>query len=108
MGYDSQRFIYAFDEAGMNNAMRQQVLTLYLSTSALDSRVVGWAIYDGTGKNRFTTGDNNEAPYETGLDALLDGWRLIQHPILIPPYPGEEYSTSFMKYGFVFEKLEAS
>ena len=92
----------------MHNSMRQQVLTLYLSTSALDSRVVGWAIYDGTGKNRFTTGDNNEAPYETGLEALLDGWRLIQHPILIPPYPGEEYSTSFMKYGFVFEKLEDS
>ena len=27
-------------------------------------------------------------------------------PVLIPPYPGEEYSTSFLKYGFVFEKLE--
>ena len=90
----------------MNNTMRQKVLTLYLSTSALDSHVLGWAIYDGTGKNRFTTGDSDEPPYETGLDALLDGWRLIQHPILIPPYPGEEYSTSFMKYGFVFEKLE--
>ena len=69
----------------MNNTMRQKVLTLYLSTSALDSYVLGWAIYDGTGKNRFTTGDSNEPPYETGLDALLDGWRLIQHPMLIPP-----------------------
>ena len=90
----------------MQNTCRQKVLTLYLSTSALDSQVMGWAIYDGTGKQRFTTGDNNEPPYETGLEALLDGWRLIQHPILIPPYPGEEYTTSFMKYGFVFEKLE--
>lgn len=91
----------------MNDTLRQKVLTLYLDTSALDSRVMGWAVYDGTGKATFTTGDSNEPPYETGLDALLDGWRLIQHPILIPPYPGEEYSTSFMKYGFVFEKLEA-
>lgn len=90
----------------MNNSLRQKVLTLYLSTSALDSMVLGWAIYDGTGKEQFTTGDNTEPPYETGLDALQDGWRLIQHPTLIPPYPGEEYSTSFMKYGFVFEKLE--
>ncbi len=90
----------------MATAQRQKVLTLYLSTSALDSRVVGWAIYDGTGNDSHTTGDNNEAPYDTGLDALKDGWRLIQHPVLIPPYPGEEYSTSFMKYGFVFEKLE--
>ena len=89
----------------MNDTQRQQVLTLYLSTSALDSRVMGWAMYDGTGQQTHTTGDSNEPPYETGLAALLDGWRLIQHPILIPPYPGEEYSTSFMKYGFVFEKL---
>ncbi len=90
----------------MASRLRQQVLALYLSTSALDSQVLGWAIYDGTGKDRFTTGDNSEPPYETGLEALLDGWRLIQHPSLIPPYPGEEYSTSFMKYGFIFEKLE--
>lgn len=92
----------------MQDSLRQKVLTLYLSTSALDSQVLGWAIYDGTGAENFTTGDNTEPPYETGLDALKDGWRLIQHPILIPPYPGEEYSTSFMKYGFVFEKLEAT
>lgn len=79
---------------------------LYLSTSALDSRVLGWAMYDGTGTETHTTGDSDQVPYETGLEALRAGWRLIQHPILIPPYPGEEYSTSFMKYGFVFEKLE--
>ncbi len=90
----------------MSSTQRQKVMTLYLATSALDSRVLGWALYDGTGKERYTTGDNNEAPYDNGLQALLDGWRLIQHPILIPPYPGEEHSTSFMKYGFVFEKLE--
>ncbi len=86
--------------------IRQQVLTLYLSTSALDSRVLGWSMYDGTGNQAHTTGDSDTPPYETGLDALRDGWRLLQLPVLIPPYPGEEYSTSFMKYGFVFEKLE--
>jgi len=90
----------------MKHTIRQKILTLYLSTSALDSQVLGWALYDGTGKEAFTTGDNDEAPYETGLAALRDGWRLIQQPVLIPPYPGEEYSTSFMKYGFLFEKLE--
>ena len=87
-------------------SIRQQVLTLYLSTSALDSRVLGWSIYDGTGAQAHTTGDSDSPPYETGLDALRDGWRLLQLPVLIPPYPGEEYSTSFMKYGFVLEKLE--
>ena len=90
----------------MAATIRQKVLMLYLHTSALDSRVLGWSMYDGTGKSAHTTGDSDQAPYDTGLDALKDGWRLIQHPVLIPPYPGEEYTTSFMKYGFVFEKLE--
>ena len=90
----------------MSNTLRQKVLVLYLSTSALDSEVMGWSIYDGTGKENYTMGDSLEPPYPTGLDALLDGWRVIQIPTLIPPYPGEEYTTSFMKYAFVFEKME--
>jgi len=90
----------------MASALRQKVLVLYLKTSALDSNVCGWAIYDGTGKDSHTTGDSFEAPYPTGLDALKDGWRVIQFPQLIPPYPGEELTTSFMKYEFIFEKLE--
>ena len=40
------------------------------------------------------------------MDALLDGWRVIQFPQLIPPYPGMEYSTSFKKNEYIFEKLE--
>lgn len=90
----------------MTANQRQQILVLYLGNSALDSNVKGWSKYDGTGKAKHTTGDSLELPYATGLDALLDGWRVIQFPQLIPPYPGEEYSTSFMKYEFIFEKLE--
>jgi hypothetical protein len=85
---------------------RQKILVLYLSSSALDSGVRGWAFYDGTGKTHHTTGDSQEAPYATGLDALQDGWRVIQFPQLIPPFPGEAYTTSFMKHEFIFEKLE--
>ena len=87
--------------------LRQQVLVLYLSASALDGHVVGWSVYDGTGRTRPTTGDGDEPPYETGLGALLDGWRLIQAAQLIPPYLGHEYDTSFLKHEFLFEKLAA-
>lgn len=89
----------------METGQYQQVLILYLASSALDSEVRGWAIYDGTGREAHTTGDSQEPPYSTGLNALQDGWRVIQFPTLIPPYPGEEYTTSFMKYQFVFEKI---
>ncbi len=87
------------------SAVRQQVLVLYLATSALDSPVVGWSLYDGTGRTSPTTGDSDEPPYGTGVAALCDGWRLIQAAQLIPPYPGHEYDTSFLKHEFFFEKL---
>ncbi|MPY62562.1 hypothetical protein [Streptomyces spongiae] len=85
--------------------MRQRVLVLYLTTSALDSKVVGWSRYDGTGRTTPTAGDSDEPPYTTGLDALLDGWRLIQASQLLPPSPGHEYDVSFLKHEFFFEQL---
>ena len=88
--------------------MKQQVLVLYLATSALDSTVVGWARYDGTGRTSPTTGDAEEPPYDTGLAALRDGWRLFQVSPLLPPAPGHEYGTSFLKHEFLFEKLGAT
>jgi hypothetical protein len=89
----------------MITLVRQQVLVLYLSTSALDGKVVGWSRYDGTGHSEPTTGDSDEPPYETGVEALRDGWRLFQAAQLIPPYPGHEYDVSFLKHEFLFEKL---
>ncbi|MET8764044.1 hypothetical protein [Lentzea sp. NPDC004782] len=86
-------------------SLRQQVLVLYLATSALDSPVVGWSRYDGTGATRPTTGDSDEPPYADGVAALRDGWRLIQASPLLPPQAGAEYGTSFLKHEFFFEKL---
>ena len=87
--------------------LRQKILILYLANSALDSEVKGWTHYDGTGRAAHTTGDSDRPPYASGLNALLDGWRVIQFPQLNPPYPGLEYTTSFQIYEYIFEKLEA-
>ena len=70
--------------------------------------VVGWSTYDGTGQTSPTTGDSDEPPYESGLDALKDGWRLFQAAQLLPPQPGHEYDVSFLKHEFFFEKLVAA
>ena len=85
---------------------RQQLLILYLASSALDTPVVAWSIYDGTGRTKHMAADSDEPPYKTGLHAMRDGWRLIQLSQLIPPYPGEEFTTSYQRYECVFEKLE--
>lgn len=85
--------------------LRQQVMVLYLGTSALDSAVIGWTRYDGTGRSRPTMGDSDEPPYATGLDALLDGWRLLQMSQLVAHAQGHEYDTAYLPYEFLFEKI---
>lgn len=84
---------------------RQTVLVLYLSNSALDSAVVGWSRYDGTGQTRHMAGDSEDPPYRTGLEALKDGWRLFQASQLLPHQRGAEFDVSYLKYEFWFEQL---
>ena len=85
--------------------IRQTVLVLYLSTSALDSPVIGWSVYDGSCAREHMAGDAEKPPYGTGLEALRDGWRLIQASQLLPHPPGGEFRTGYLKYEFLFEKL---
>lgn len=85
---------------------RQQVLFLYLASSALDDRVVAWSHYDGAGEGPTPPLDPAASPpYATGVDALRDGWRLLQVSPLLPPAPGAERRVSYLRHEFVFEKL---
>jgi hypothetical protein len=95
----------SFETPSATPHVRQQLLVLYLGTSALDSEVIGWTRYDGTGQSRPTTGDSDEPPYATGLDALLDGWRLLQMSQLIAHPRGEEYDVGYLPYEYLFERL---
>ena len=83
---------------------RQKVMLLYLADSNLESHVVGWTLWDGTGERRHMSGDSDQPPYPTGLDALLAGWRLFQLSPLVPEAPGFEFRTSYLKYEFAFEQ----
>lgn len=84
---------------------RQVVMVLYLANSALDSPVIGWAVYDGTGRTRRMSGDEDQPPYATGLAALQDGWRLFQASTLQPHARGEEFDLAYLKYEFFFEQI---
>jgi hypothetical protein len=86
-------------------ARRQKVMILYLADASLESHVIAWARYDGTGDKLHMSGDEAEPPYPTGLDALLDGWRLFQFSPVQPSAPGQEFATSYLKYEFAFEQL---
>jgi len=85
--------------------LRQQLLILDLNYPSLNSGVGAWALYDGTGKYDPTTGDQEEPPYNSVLEAMKDGWRVIQCPQLIPPMPGMEYTTSYLKFEYILERM---
>ena len=86
-------------------ALRQKVMVLYLASPALDTKVIAWAFYDGTGETSHQSGDQETPPYRTGLAALEDGWRLIQASPLVSHVPGAEFRTDYLKYEFFFEQI---
>ena len=88
------------------SSLRQQLLVLYAHSPDLHSAITAWSMYDGTGKERPTSGDGDEPPYPSVVAAMRDGWRVIQFPQQFPAYPGMEYNTSYLKYEYILEKLE--
>lgn len=87
---------------------RQQILVLFLTGSDLRSGTAAWSFYDGAdGKakdSKFTIRED-KAPYGSVLEAMKDGWRVLQISEAKPAAPGEEYHTSFLKFETVLEKM---
>lgn len=86
----------------------QQVLFLWLSDSALDAGAIAWSLYDGAspkGRPVPPIEPDAQPPYASGLEALRDGWRLIQASPLIPAAPGAETQTSYLRHEFIFERF---
>ena len=82
---------------------RQQILYLWGNGSALDSIVIGWAFHDGSEGSGPELPDG-DPPYGTGVEALRDGWMLIQSAQLVAPAPGTEHVNAYLEYEFVFER----
>ncbi|MBC8365232.1 MAG: hypothetical protein H8E59_09545 [Actinobacteria bacterium] len=85
----------------------QQVLYLWANGSALDSNVVAWAFHDGSDGSVEGLPEvaDGKPPYDTGVEALRDGWRLLQSAQLIAPPAGQEHLNAYLDYEFVFERL---
>ncbi len=57
----------------------QDLLYLQTSNTSLDSSVHGMSIVEG-GEISAGPPDSKDWPYKTLLEAILDGWRVIQFP----------------------------
>ncbi len=86
--------------------LRQKLLVLYAHSNDLQSQAVAFSLYDGTGRDRPSSGDSEEPPYASVVAAMQDGWRVVQFPQQHPAHPGMEYNTSYLKYEYILEKME--
>ncbi len=84
------------------NEPRQQVLYLYSKSTNIRSPVAGWTRYDPT-KPREPTLPSQEPPYDSVIEAMADGWRVVQFPISkLYDYQGME--NDYLGFEFVLEK----
>ncbi|MBW7460532.1 hypothetical protein ACFOLF_29555 [Paenibacillus sepulcri] len=86
---------------------RQQVLFLCLTNPELSSKTVAWALYDGAsaeGDSRMETGDSAIPPYDSVLDAMRDGWKVIQAPQLPYFMYGHENETGHLPWEYLLER----
>ena len=94
----------------MTAGNRQQILILHLAEPDLGASTVAWALYDGTcpaGDQQMQAGDQAKPPYASVVDAMHDGWRVLQLPQL-PTYPrGAEYETGPLPWEYVLERFVA-
>ncbi len=85
---------------------RQKLLFLYAYDGRPDSKSIAWSIYDGTGKEEPSLAAHSPPPYDSVLNAMKDGWRVLQVPQIKQDFPGQEYSTSYLEFEYILEKIE--
>ncbi|MCY0896511.1 MAG: hypothetical protein OWS03_09515 [Alicyclobacillaceae bacterium] len=85
----------------------QKILILCLTDPDFESPVVAWSMYDPTipaDQLQMQTGDSNRPPYATLLDAMRDGWCILQVPHTPHFVRGHEYETGHLPYEYILEK----
>ncbi len=77
---------------------------LYLTARSTNPRsgIVGWAVYDPLVK-REPTPPSNDPPYACVLDAVADGWRIVQYPIA-RLYEYKDLENDYVGFDFILEK----
>ena len=82
---------------------RQQILILHAAKVDLAARAVAWALFDGTqpdNDGQMKTGDADEPPYASVVDAMRDGWRVLQLPL-----PPSERAPGYLDHEYVLERM---
>ena len=85
------------------NSEKQLILYLYSKSTNLRSPLGGWALYDPTAPDEPVL-PSQDAPYTSVLEAVNDGWRIVQFP-RPELYNFTDVDNAYLTYEFILEKL---
>ncbi len=84
----------------------QDILVLFQTTPALDSQVVAWARYEASKGVRITDlVEEPDPPYDTAMEAMRDGWQVIQMSELKHRTREDGYELGPLPYQTVVSKF---
>ena len=81
---------------------KQLILYLYSKSTNLRSPLGGWALYDAAAPDKPVL-PSQDAPYASVLDAVNDGWRIVQFP-RPELYNFTDVDNTYLTYEFILEK----
>ncbi len=89
-------------EALVVNPPRPKIMYLTARSTNMRSGIVGWAVFvPGEGPELRLPGD--EPPYDSVLEAVAEGWRVVQYPI--PKlYEYNDLENDYVGFDFILEK----
>ena len=85
------------------DSQKQLLLYLYSKSTNLRSPLGAWALYDATAPDEPVL-PSQEAPYASVLDAVNDGWRIVQFP-RPELYNFTDVDNAYLGYEFILEKF---
>ena len=85
------------------NRQKQMIMYLHSKSTNMRSPLSGWAIYDPY-RDDVPELTSQEAPYKSVLDAVSDGWRILQFP-RPENFPFSDIDNSYLTFEFILEKF---
>lgn len=82
---------------------KQRILYLYSKSTNLRSAIGGWALYDATAPDEPTL-PSQDAPYASVLEAVRDGWRIVQFP-RPELHNFSDVDNAYLGFEFILEKF---
>jgi hypothetical protein len=83
---------------------RQRLLYLHAASPSIRSQVIAMALHEPVPGSVTQIGPDQEWPYATVHDAILDGWQVLQVPEQRAPF--DDVEIDVLGYEFVLHKLE--